>query len=91
MSAEDRERSLVLVGLTHRLVAMPTQSIGSWIAVLEIKSPSDAASLDLNDAVALRDWLTERIDNAEKPCKCGHSDTFHATGACLVCDEEDCA
>lgn len=59
---EGAEYGLEITGMSHTLEAMHVDG-KRWIGLLHINSPSDSALLHPGDALALRDWLNQRLRN----------------------------
>lgn len=57
---KDEEYGLRITGMSHTLEAMHVDG-ERWIGMLHIDSPSDAALLEPQDVLALRDWLNHRL------------------------------
>lgn len=93
MTAKREGDDLALYGTSHRLEAMPVDG-STWVGLIVVSSPTDAAMLTPEDARALRDWLNDMLATSEQPCPCGHPEAWHddngrnCIGAeCLTCDD----
>lgn len=94
MAAIERDGDyLDLIGTTHRLTAMPVDGT-TWVGMINIESPTNAAMLYPEDARALIRWLTERLDeHTPFKCKCGHGEVLHGSPEVdepLECLAADC-
>jgi hypothetical protein len=77
---------LRLRGRSHELTAMQVDGY-TWVGLLHIDSPTDGALLEAADALALRDWLNERLlahasidrpEHDDRECRRAAKDAFLA-------------
>lgn len=69
---------LEITGMSHTLKAMHVDG-ERWIGLLHIDSPTDGALLEPQDALALRDWLNQRLLNMVDTSRAEHDDFDCAT------------
>lgn len=67
------EYGLEITGMTHTLSAMHVDG-ERWIGLLSIESPSRGALLQPEDALALRDWLNQRLLNFASANRAEHDE-----------------